>query len=55
VQDILFEKMRDLYLGRTLRRTKGKGEIAKHYRDEYARLAAHRERGAQARIEFVGW
>ena len=32
-QEILWEKMADTSLGREARKTKGKGDISKHYRD----------------------
>ena len=54
-QDILWEKMADLSLAKESKKTKGKGEIAKHYRDEYARMKELRTQGETGRIEFVGW
>ena len=54
-QDILFEKMRDTPLGREYRKTKGKGAIAKHYRDELKRMQELRAEGETGRIDFVGY
>lgn len=54
-QQILFDKMRDQSLGKMSRKTKGKGEIAKHYREELKRMREMREAGEQGRIEFVGF
>ena len=34
--------------------TKGKGDIAKHYRDELEKMKKQREDGVMGRIEFVG-
>ena len=54
-QDLLFEKMRDTSLGKMARQTKGKGDIAKHYRNEYARMRELRLSGEIGRIEFIGY
>ncbi len=54
-QDILFEKMRDKSLGREARKTKGKGEIAKHYREEFKKMSDLRQELDAGRIEFTGW
>jgi Zn finger protein HypA/HybF involved in hydrogenase expression len=54
-QEILFEKMRDRDLGRMARKTKGKGEIAKHYRMELKRMQELRDQGEAGRIEFIGY
>ena len=54
-QELLFEKMRDTSLGREYRKTKGKGAIAKHYRDELKRMQELRADGEMGRIEFVGY
>lgn len=37
-QDLLREKMNDIPLAKMYRKTKGRGGIAKHYRDELARI-----------------
>ena len=54
-RDILIELMQDRNLGREYRRTKGKGAVAKHYRDEFKRMQDLRASGVTGRIEFVGW
>ncbi len=54
-QDLLYELMEDRDLGREYRRTKGKGDIAKHYREEFKRMKALRAEGVTGRIEFEGW
>ncbi|NIT58410.1 MAG: hypothetical protein GWN00_19940 [Aliifodinibius sp.] len=54
-QDILFEKMNDTGLGKDARKTKGKGDIAKHYRNEFKRMSELRSKGVLGRIEFVGY
>jgi hypothetical protein len=55
VRDVLYEKMQDRNLGRESRKTKGKGEIAKHYRAELKRMQEERACGNTGRIEFVGY
>lgn len=50
--DLLFEKMRDTGLGKLSRKTKGKGSIAKHYREELKRMQELRDNGNTGRIEF---
>lgn len=54
-QAVLMEKKNDISLGREIRRTKGKGEIAKHYRQEYEKMRQKRSEGVTGRIEFIGW
>jgi hypothetical protein len=54
-QDLLFEKMRDTSLGREARKTKGKGPIAKHYRDEHAKMVDLRDEFNAGRLEFIGY
>ena len=54
-QSILYEKMNDHDLGREARKTKGKGDIAKHYREELEKMKKQREDGVMGRIEFVGY
>ena len=39
-QDLLFEKKRDQALAREYKKTKGKGSIAKHYRDQLKLIPA---------------
>lgn len=54
-QEILWEKMADVFLAKESRKTKGKGEIAKHYRDELKRMQLLRGEGNMDRIEFIGY
>ena len=37
-QEVLFERKRDVNLAKLYRKTEGKGAIAKHYRNEFARI-----------------
>lgn len=46
---LLLELKEDRNRGRECRRTQGKGDIAKHYRDEHRRMV---ETGSR---QFVGW
>lgn len=45
--------------GRRMRKTKGKGAIAKHFRDEYARMVEIRDNArsfaGEVSVEFEGW
>lgn len=52
---ILIELSRDIVRGKEYKRTKGKGEIAKHYQAEFQRMQALRAKGETGRIEFTGW
>lgn len=52
---ILLDKKNDTSLGKEYRRTKGKGDIAKHYREEFKRMRDLRASGEIGRIEFNGW
>lgn len=52
--EILLERKNDTGLGKMVRRTKGKGEIAKHYRDQLKAMRELRERGI-SELEFEGW
>lgn len=52
---ILYEKMQDRNLGRESRKTKGKGEIAKHYREEFKKIEDQRSRGVTGKINFIGY
>ena len=54
-QALLFELKEDVLRGKEYRKTKGVGEVAKHYRAELARMQAMRRAGYQGRIEFRGW
>jgi hypothetical protein len=51
-QDLLFERKADTGLGRLSRKTKGVGEVAKHYRNELKRMQELRQAGETGRIEF---
>lgn len=53
--DYLWERKRDTELGKLARKTKGKGEIAKHYRDELVRMRSLRDAGKKGRIEFANF
>jgi hypothetical protein len=53
--EMLAEKRNDVSLAKEARKTKGKGEIAKHYREELKRMKELRYKGKTGRIEFVGW
>lgn len=50
--DLLTEKKNDTNLGKLYRKTKGKGDIAKHYREEFKRMRELRAQGVTGRIEF---
>ena len=51
----LRELANDIPLGKVYRKTKGVGDIAKHFREEYARMREQRNEGVTGRIEFEGW
>jgi hypothetical protein len=51
----LDELYNDIPLGRSVRRTKGKGEIAKHYRREHEKMRQRRSEGVTGRLEFEAW
>jgi hypothetical protein len=50
---LLIERRNDIGLAKMYRRTKGKGEIAKHYRDELKRMQEARTRGEA--VSFEEW
>ena len=52
---IMDELKNDLNRGKLFRKTKGKGDIAKHYRAEYQRMRELRAEGRTGRIEFEGF
>lgn len=52
---ILLEKKNDTNLGKEYRRTKGKGDVAKHYREELKRMRELKADGETGRIEFDSW
>lgn len=54
-QEILIEKRNDNDLGKRIKRTKGKGEIARHYREEFERMQGLRAIGNFSRLEFMGY
>ena len=49
---LLREMADDTYRGKTCRKTKGKGEIAAHYREQFDLMRQARECGVTGRIEF---
>ena len=53
--EIVIEASNSIMRGKEYRRTKGKGEIAAHYKKEYESMKAQRAQGVTGRIEFVGW
>jgi len=53
--ELLRKRKNDTSLGRMARKTKGKGGIAKHFRDELKRMQQLRSEGVQGRIEFEGY
>lgn len=53
--ELLNELRNDINRGKEYRRTKGKGEISKHYKDQFEIMQWARESGVTGRIEFVGW
>lgn len=55
INDILLEKMQDRSLGRLSRKTKGKGEIAKHYRAQLKEMKKLRDDGHGGRLTFIGY
>ena len=53
--DLLREKAYNVTLAKEIKRTKGKGEIAKHFRGEYEGMLCWRTLGGIGRVEFVGY
>lgn len=53
--DLLIELKNNIDRAKQVRKTKGVGDIAKHYRNELARMKELRSKGETGRIEFVGW
>lgn len=51
-RQLLQEMAEDTFRGKEARRTKGKGDIAKHYREQLDQMKALRECGATGRLEF---
>ena len=52
---LLREMADDTYRGKTCRKTKGKGEVAAHYREQFDLMRQARECGVTGRIEFEDW
>lgn len=52
---VLNEKANNSQIGREAKKTRGKGEIAKHYREELKRMQDLRDQGEIGRIEFTGY
>jgi hypothetical protein len=52
---VLNDLVNDIALGKEIRKTKGKGAIAKHFRDQYALMRERRAEGVTGRIEFEDW
>ena len=53
--ELLHEMANDVVRGKAVRKTKGKGEVAAHYREQFAAMKAKRIEGETGRIEFVDW
>ena len=51
-RQLLQEMANDTYRGKEARKTKGKGPIAKHYREQLDQMKALRECATRGRIEF---
>jgi hypothetical protein len=54
-REILRDKKEDIALAKQYRKTKGRGAIAKHFRDEFNRIMEERAAGNTGRIEFEAW
>lgn len=54
-REILRDKKEDIALAKQYRKTKGRGAIAKHFRDEFSRIMEERAAGNAGRIEFEAW
>lgn len=52
---MLIELKNNIDRAKQVRKTKGVGDIAKHFRNELARMKELRSKGETGRIEFVGW
>ena len=50
--DVLTDLVNDTGLGKEIRKTKGKGAIAKHFREQLQIMQDKRAAGAQGRLEF---
>jgi len=51
-RELLIDLKADIGLAKMYRKTKGKGEIAKHYREELKRMQGLRKNGETGRLEF---
>jgi hypothetical protein len=52
---LLEELKNDTARGKLYRKTKGVGEISKHYREQYDQLRALRECGAKGQLTIEDW
>jgi uncharacterized CHY-type Zn-finger protein len=52
---ILREKANNIDFGIQVRRTKGKGDIAEHYKSQYEHMLEKRQIGRTERLSFYGW
>lgn len=52
--EMLLERKNDVSIGKMVRRTKGRGDIAKHYREELKKMRRLVEQ-SETDINFVGW
>ena len=52
---LLRELADDTFRAKEYRKTKGKGEIAAHYREQFDLMRQARECGVTGRIEFEDW
>tara|TARA_B100002052_G_scaffold279881_1_gene287516 strand:+ start:119 stop:301 length:183 start_codon:yes stop_codon:yes gene_type:complete len=50
--DVLTDLVNDTKLGREIRKTKGKGEIAKHFRQQHKLMQEKRSQGIKGRLDF---
>ena len=54
-RELLEELKNDTARGKLYRKTKGVGEISKHYREQYDQLRALRECGAKGQLTIEDW
>lgn len=52
---VLTDLVNDTSLGKEIRKTKGKGEIAKHFREQLKVMQGKRAQGVRGRIDFEEW
>jgi len=55
VYDVVLEISDNIDLAKEIRRTKGEGEIADHFKKEYERMLELRKIGRVGSIAFTGW